>query len=1191
MEILTSTPQERFEKSFAQSSADVEEAKAATAASLKPLAAPPETSIWETAGAAFERESFIGNVVSSGMHAYQDREEVIRDPSWNPYSYLKTAIPEEDMPKYADAIDRGLFDHALNPEHFERIRERMDHELELVERVNNGSFVGNMIGSVGAALLDPTMLVPFAGPARLATAGIRGARAGAIAYGAATGIMSQGLQEVGLQATQDFRTAKESFLNIGMAGVGGAALMGFFPKLAPGRNGELHPHDPMNMRQDHVDDIAIRGLDGEEEVIHRSVGAAGAEHVEFESGLFSAIPGFNRAAEKLTGATIIGRTMHRQSGVARDVMVDMMDMGGVLTKTNKFGVGTTISSEDIMEDLLVNRNVFYSGVEANHRTLNRDLAGIVETGQGKVDVDDYWSIMQKLSNEDADGNTPLFTPAVREELVAKYGEARTGKLIASAQASTEELHKTNKIFEDHLRKNGAIREQSVVDTHASSVRDNVKKLEDLKKERRQSLAEDALLRGEPKQKRLVSLIDDDITNAIEDHKLSGELLKEELLKPEGLGRQYGHAQLWDHQKIWDDVPGFKRFVQGHVAKNPEDGWLIDKYSIHADDWRNLGKTKIVNLKGKEIDVNEGATLKEAILSKWGSSRDFRDAASDIVDDMLDPTRPVPQQIMDRIGVTTGRAKSRKFHLDAAEKQEAYGNGYLRTDMANILDSSMRQLAGHAALHEGVFKKNGAKGWNDIQSRISSDYDTMISLAATPEKRNKLIAERDGAIQDANAIKDRLLGTTDIGTSRQGWFHWVSKNVRQANFNRFGAGFLITSQTDFAVNILNNGAKGMGKMLTRHGSEAAEMIVNQLKKGELPDSEFRKMIYAFEYGSQAAANSRLASFADLDGQGHIMGVGRQGTMTNRVTGAVEHANNVIGKGVAAVSGVRVWNRSWKMMQGLYRANHLAEVAGKYDLLPDVERSKLATLGIGSTEAKQLNKMIQKFGETDAQGRFDPHFEKWRGEKGGEDAMLKFRVAVERDMRRNTESVGLGDTPILMDKSSMKMFLQFQTFAFVFMNKFMIPMSQRLATHGHKDTAAISAIGALGASALWVSVLKDAVNGRDPRERFKKENLPNTMKEMVDRSGMLSYTSPYVDSLIKLSGGAQEAAFGKVVLGPTSRFARNGWVESLGGAPVGLASNIQQFGSAVSAGDREDILKKGLVLAPANTLLRLGHSLID
>lgn len=214
-----------------------------------------------------------------------------------------------------------------------------------------------------------------------------------------------------------------------------------------------------------------------------------------------------------------------------------------------------------------------------------------------------------------------------------------------------------------------------------------------------------------------------------------------------------------------------------------------------------------------------------------------------------------------------------------------------------------------------------------------------------------------------------------------------------------------------------------------------------------------------------------------------------------------------------------------------------------------------------------------------GRFDPNLEAWLKEPGGEQAARDFRIAVQREMTRAVNTPGVGDTPAIMDSWFGKLALQFQTFAFTFMNRYVTPTAQRVMDY--RDMRAVVSLGVLAFSSYIVMLGKDLINGRDPSERLKAENLMKTTHELVDRSGLLGWMSPYTDAAFKLSG-----------IGSSDRFSRNSWMESIGGINLALLGDVQRLGSAVSQGrDAEAILKKALVLTPFSTHARIFYELVD
>ncbi len=350
------------------------------------------------------------------------------------------------------------------------------------------------------------------------------------------------------------------------------------------------------------------------------------------------------------------------------------------------------------------------------------------------------------------------------------------------------------------------------------------------------------------------------------------------------------------------------------------------------------------------------------------------------------------------------------------------------------------------------------------------------------------------------------------------------------------------------------------------------------------SEFEAMFRGQEYGLQGSRMARSMDSGDTFDQ---FGIGARGSAKHAVTARIDVATQWLSEKTNIVSGMRVWNRFWKIAAGVQRAHTLRDMVGRFDGLTDLQRADLATLGIGRFEANRLNEFLTKFGTT-VDGKWDPNLDAWIETKGGREAARDFRIAIERDMSRAIITPSIGDTPRLMSNTAGKLWLQFQTFGFTFMNKVMIPASQRLGTY--KDAEALAALGHLAWSTMIVLLAKDMIRGDDPMRRFESpEAWIRTSYDMVDRSGMLAFLSPYADSVLKLTSPAQDAVFGGSLR--PSRFSRNSWLESLLGPGAGLFGDVQSFGSAVSRADTEKAWDKLLLLAPWNTYTRLANRGIE
>ena len=613
------------------------------------------------------------------------------------------------------------------------------------------------------------------------------------------------------------------------------------------------------------------------------------------------------------------------------------------------------------------------------------------------------------------------------------------------------------------------------------------------------------------------------------------------------------------------------------------------------------KTMLSDLKARRETLRNAkkgvaASLKTARAARASVSAEARKAArvrkgvekqvpmdeviSNIVSNIQNRTA-LPQAILDRVAPDTGRVKARTLPLTPEQRMIGMNAGFIRSDLAGVLSAQHDQLAGWFGLHEGLdIRPGGAfESWSEVVRKVQTEYDAMATKETNPKARSKIAAEGRRAIKDLNVLKERLLGITDVGMDRDSLLYWGAQKVLQTNLMRYGAGFLPASFGDLATASVIS--RGMHKHLFSNLREVADLM-SELYRSD--PSGFRAMVAATEIGQHG---TRWLEQFDAANAVNMNGVGARGSPTHTITSRIDRVMNATTDKVHMISGMRSWNRFNKIATAVIRKYALKDMVAKYGALSSRERAGLASIGIGEAEAKAIHAHIQKFAPDKGQKFWDPNLDAWEATPEGRSAARSFRIAIQRDMNRAIPTPGIGDKPILMDKMMGKIWLQFMSYSFSMMNRFLTPSSQKIATW--RDASAIMGFAHL----LWLGgatvIAKDLIGGRDPAERFKGENVFGTLSEIVDRSGLYGYLSPFIDSAIKVSAPLQEATFGKTVVGPTSRYARSAWAESLLGASFGLFKDIQQFGAAVSEGTSDQVVKKGLNLVPANTLFRLMHHL--
>jgi hypothetical protein len=593
---------------------------------------------------------------------------------------------------------------------------------------------------------------------------------------------------------------------------------------------------------------------------------------------------------------------------------------------------------------------------------------------------------------------------------------------------------------------------------------------------------------------------------------------------------------------------------------------LDDEVVAARRARNISETTVSKVKRALRKENKKTPLNEAV--------------DDIVRTIIRGDN-ITSAIMDRIAeesdMVSGRVKERVIHFTPEARMEGVAKGFLDDDLSKILFLQYRQLAAEVALREGVGYGNVAgrqfKSWSEALDFVDEEYEQMIAQTADRKLKDRIKKEARILRDDLIEARRRLKGVYDDDGTTDGWLKWGSEKLRQVNYARYGGMFLLSSVTDTATVALRHG--GLIKLLRAHGKAAIEDM--RRAWAEAP-TEMQAFAASIEYGMGAAAAARRYGSDDLiHGRYANYGIGTGNQ--RRFTGAIDKGLEKVTHTVAVFSGLPTWNRFWKTVSGIAMSNKLGRMLTKYDTLSQAEIADLASLGIGRAEATRLAKHLKEHGKTDANGRYDPHLERWGDSDEAVEAARDFRIAILRDMERAINTPGIGDTPRLMTKWWGRTWLQFQTFAFTFMSRYAYPAVQRAALF--KERQALASLAILFTAATFSMFFRDIRNGRDPSERLKKENLEMTLREIVDLSGMTGWTSPYVDSALKLTAPITG-------YGATNRYARNTPFESLSGVSGNLFGDFQRAASAAASAD-PDVVDKWMNLAPFATHYRLLNNL--
>lgn len=216
--------------------------------------------------AAFRTENLIGSAIVAETNGVSNEVE----QGYNPWAEI-VGTPYEDHWE--------SFVRSNNRRYTEALKRQIDRE-EDDRRTLAAAGAPGFVSVIAASVLDPTILIPIGGEVAAAGKGGYAVARSSVRIGAAAGA-STAVQEAGLQASQELRTAEESGLNIGASVVLGGLLGGSLNMLS---------------RPDY--DAASAALHN---IVTGQPGSVGAAAVERASVADLTVAG--AATERLAGAT------------------------------------------------------------------------------------------------------------------------------------------------------------------------------------------------------------------------------------------------------------------------------------------------------------------------------------------------------------------------------------------------------------------------------------------------------------------------------------------------------------------------------------------------------------------------------------------------------------------------------------------------------------------------------------------------------------------------------------------------------------------------------------------------------------------------------------------------------------------------------------------------------------------------
>jgi hypothetical protein len=622
--------------------------------------------------------------------------------------------------------------------------------------------------------------------------------------------------------------------------------------------------------------------------------------------------------------------------------------------------------------------------------------------------------------------------------------------------------------------------------------------------------------------------------------------------------------------------------------------LIEKTKVARQNVQIVKKLR--NEAVNQIRKETGKTYREWKRAKKAARKFKGETVEEYVEELVEKLSSrdsglTPMNMIEGGFMESGRTRLRFLKLDNAQFREAKQLGLLRGDLMGRLEQgytdlgrqvAMRQTFGHyGSTHEEILK--------GLKREVKDDYDSMIAKAQdilakadTPWKKMKakrdlkrlegekrtFLGESGGDEGDITKGFRRQFGMLDLPTDPESMLTWLTSKAREFNFIRYGSGFLISSLTDPAHMLLTS---GFGTF-----SYKTAKAMHRTMSG-MANDELRRLLAGSELIMHNSRNFKLNSMDDMRLQA---GIGDYGTVKHYLTSSTDRLFNGMSQTTSYMSGMLWWNTRLKMMAMVEMQHNFVELASKYDRLlkeasagnkaSELEIARLASLGLGQEEMRGIITMLNKHAPQKVDDVWELGMGRWLNEgKAGRQAYDDVLTALDHVAGRAVMTPSKGDTPFLMSNTYFKMLLQFQTYGFAIVNRYMLPAFQRMANYG--DMEAFLSMGLMLMMGGTVTAAKDIIN----KGEIKDRELWEWGYDAWDRAGFFAYLST-------LSSFTKQSLTGE----GASRYSaeRQRWALLLG--PTGsLTQDIWDLGSSVSEGDSERAKKVALKLAPLNMYTKL------
>jgi len=1035
----------------------------------------PNPSLIDTVGAAFRQDSPLVN-----LYRRATEEAFPAVEGYNPLDDIRGTDYE--------AMHSGNFVASRSPGETQAIKRRIDQEDD-DRRTLAASGTAGFVAQVAAGMIDPTLALPGGVVVRSVKGGYEVGRSALSVGIAAAG--QTAIQEAVLQGAQETRTAGESAIAIGssailggMIGGGAAALLSRTERAAMER---LLDADRLA-----IDAHATQATPA-------PAGAAATDTRQLE--MFRSIPGTDQLS-------VTRRTLQAEAVEARRVMADLAEtpyrfvegdagvaatQGPALDRLARMEMnGTRVAIADNLDGLFSEYR--FGQPDRTVPRLRARIEDFTGGGEGKMSFTDF---KKEVSLALQSGDThaiPQVTQAaqfIRSKLFAPWADRAEKAIEGFAKVTPADgegyfPHVWNKEVIRARRPeftNRLVEKYTADQTTKRGIQDRLGKLsEDLK-----ALRERVEKAKTPEERAAAGL----------DHDTIREKIEAELAAWEGKSVSEAKSAIKAREKYATDT-----------ARDPDAPRLES-----ADAAMDRAVKKILESE-RDLSVQE-----------------LRDRAHQTVDRILgSPDGRLPYDLATggpRIGhqrepMPRGALAGRTLNVS-----NAWARDWIENDIEQVVAMHLRTVVPDVLLSE----RFGDVEMTQSIRKIEDAYAKLIDATKSEKDRVRLGKERDAAIRDIAAVRDRVRGV-------YGWSPELANMARVANAAK--AVNNLTSMGSAALSSLPD----MAGVVFRFGITGAirdgwAPFFRGLTSGTEEWGKFKSQMRAIGIGVETAINARQHSLDD------VVDVYRPQSRVERVLqGASDKL--FIANLLAPLTDAQKLVASHAAVSEILRAAKAA-AEGK------ATKRQIGNLAESGIDAQMAGRIWREFGELKRGEVIDgvhlPNTADWK-DRAAADA-LNGAVAREVDIAVVTPG---NEKPLWMSKPVVSLLGQFKAFTAASTERILVANLQR------RDAAALSGLVFSVGLGMLTYKLNSFFGGTKTSERPQ-----DWFKEGISRGGLLGWFEESNAMASKLSRGSVDMYRMIGADKPLSRFASRSAVDMLLGPTAGKLNDISKITGAAASGD--------------------------